>query len=348
MTKPREGETGVVPAGAAPGAGGAVPVEEAGGAPLGNLLGRRELWARFGRYGILGMFVVMVVVFSLLKPDNFPTYDNLKAILQQAAILAVIGAGLTVVLVIREFDLSFDANAAISGAIAVQVMVNLGWPAGLGILVGIAVGAIVGVANGTIVAYFKAPAFIGTLAVAAVASGIESMITDDKTVFGVPDGYLGIATTDVFRLPLFIWISIGVVLIVAALLKYTVFGRHAHAVGSNPVAAAATGIHTARVRWSAFVVLGALAGLAGVMITAQAGGSAPNNSANLLLPVYTAAFLGASALGRGQFTSVATYFGVIFIGTLQTGLTMLQQPAWIASVITGVVLVIAVVIARRQ
>jgi ribose transport system permease protein len=84
------------------------------------------------------------------------------------------------------------------------------------------------------------------------------------------------------------------------------------------------------------------------MITAQAGGSAPNNSANLLLPVYTAAFLGASALGRGQFTSVATYFGVIFIGTLQTGLTMLQQPAWIASVITGVVLVIAVVIARRQ
>jgi ribose/xylose/arabinose/galactoside ABC-type transport system permease subunit len=290
----------------------------------------------------------MVAVFSILKPHNFPTSDNVKAILQQASILAVLGVGLTVVLVIREFDLSFEANAALSGAIAVQVMVNLNLPMTLGILAGILTGALVGVANGTIVAYGRAPAFIGTLAIASVAGGIESMVTKDTTVYGVPASYLGIATSKVLGIPLFVYISIGVVLVVAGILRYTVFGRHAQAVGSNPEAASMAGVRTKAVRWSGFVFLGALAGLAGVLITAQAGGSAPSNATNLLLPVYTAAFLGASALGRGSFNAVATYFGVVFIGTLQTGLTMLNQPAWIAQVITGSVLVAAVLISRRQ
>jgi ribose transport system permease protein len=147
---------------------------------------------------------------------------------------------------------------------------------------------------------------------------------------------------------MFIWISVVVVLAVWGLLKFTVFGRHAYAVGSNELAASVAGVRTREVRWAAFVTLGILAGLAGVLITAQGGGSSPNNASGLLLPTYTAAFLGLSALGRGKFTPIATYFGVVFIGTLQTGLTILDQPSWIASVITGSVLVVAVLIARRQ
>lgn len=294
------------------------------------------------------MFVAMIVTFSILKPDNFPTFDNAKAILQQAAILAVLGAGLTVVLVIGEFDLSFEANAALSGAIAVQLMVNLGLPTSLGIVGGILTGAIVGIANGTIVAFGRASAFIGTLAIASVAGGIESMVTNDKTFYGVPASYIGLSTTKILGIPLFIFISIACVLGIWVLLRYMAFGRHAHAVGSNAAAAASAGVKIKEVRWTAFVVLGALAGLAGVLITSQGGGSSTNNASGLLLPAYTAAFLGLSALGRGQFSALATYFGVVFIGTLQTGLTMLNQPNWIASVITGSVLVVAVLISRRQ
>lgn len=325
-----------------------VAAEEAVAIQAAKVARRNAIWTAIGRYGILAMFVAMVVVFSLLKPENFPTYDNAKAIFQQAAIIAVLGVGLTVVLVIREFDLSFEANAALSGAIAVQLLVNVGFPTVLGIICGIMVGVIVGAANGLIVAYGRASAFIGTLAIASVAGGIESMVTNDKTVYGVPSAYLGLSTTKIFGIPLFIYISIACVLGIWALLKYTVFGRHAHAVGSNPAAASAAGVRTREVRFAAFVILGAMAGLAGVLITAQGGGSSPNNAAGVLLPVYTAAFLGLSALGRGQFNAIATYFGVVFIGTLQTGLTMLNQPTWIASVITGSVLVAAVLIARRQ
>jgi ribose transport system permease protein len=309
---------------------------------------QREIWVALARAGIALLFVVMLVVFSALRPENFPTWDNAKAILEQAAIFAVLGVGLTVVLVIREFDLSFDANASLSGAIAVLLMVNLDLPMSLGVLGGILTGAAVGVANGSIVAYGGAPAFIGTLAIAAGAVGINSWLTSDQTIYDVPASYIGISTTRIVGIPLFIIISLACVVAIWLLLKHTVYGRHAHAVGSNIKAAESAGVRTREVRFAAFVVLGALAGLAGVLITAQGGGSAPGNSAGLLLPVYTAAFLGASAFGRGNFNAWGTYFGVIFIGTLATGLTMLQQENWVASIITCAVLIAAVLVARKQ
>lgn len=301
-----------------------------------------------GQLGVVTLFLVLIVAFSAARPQQFPTWDNARAIFLQATIVAVLGAGLTVVLVIGEFDLSFDANTALSGAIAVLAMTSLELPMGLGIVAGIGAGMLVGGVNGALVAFGRAPAFIGTLAVASVAVGTQSWITADKTTYGVPESYIAISTREVLRIPLLIWFSVGIVLVIAGMLKYTVFGRHAYAVGSNVVAADSAGIRTREVRFAAFVVLGVLAGVAGVLLTAQSGGSAPTDSAGLLLPVYTAAFLGASAFGRGNFNPLATYFGVIFVGTLATGLTMLQQPRWVANVITGLVLVGAILMRRGR
>lgn len=309
---------------------------------------RARMAERIARVGIAVLFVGMLVVFSLLRPENFPTINNAKAILEQAAILGILGVGLTVVLVIREFDLSFDANAALSGAFAAYVMTSWGLPTAPGLALAILAGGLVGVANGSIVAFGKAPAFIGTLAVASLAVGIQSWFTGDQTIYGVPEAYIGISTGSIFGIPLFIVISLAVVAAITVLLRFTVYGRHAHAVGSNPKAAASAGVRVREVRWFAFVVLGCLAGLAGALLTAQGGGSVPGATAGMLLPVYTAAFLGASAWGKGTFTATGTFFGVIFIGTLSTGLTMLQQPTWVSNLITGGVLVAAVLLARRQ
>jgi ribose transport system permease protein len=307
-----------------------------------------SVWLKVGSYGIIALFVIMVIAFSIAKPSHFPTFTNAKAILLQASIFAVLGAGLTVVLVIGEFDLSFDNNTALSGAVAVAVMANLHLPMAVGLLAGLATGALVGVANGTLIAFGRAPAFISTLAVSSVAAGLQAWLTNDQTTYGVPNSYVGISTASILGIPLFIWVSVIVIILVGVLLTRTVYGRHAHAVGSNVVAAESAGIRTREVRWTAFVVMGALAGLAGVLLTAQDGGSAPTDSAGLLLPTYTAVFLGASALGRGRFNASGTYFGVVFIGTLSTGLTFLQQPAWVASVATGAVLVVAVLLRRKR
>lgn len=311
---------------------------------------RARFWARIARGGVVGVFVVMVAIFSIMRPHQFPTGDNLKAILDQAAIFAVLGVGLTVVLVIAEFDLSFEASTAIAGSAAVVFMVKVDVGTALAIVGALMVGLLVGIANGTLVAYGRAPAFIGTLAIASVAGGVESWFTKDKPTYeGISTAYEAISGSTVAGIPMTIFISVGCVLFAWALLSFTVYGRRAHAVGANAAAAALAGVRTKRVRFIAFAFMGLMAGIAGIITTSRAGGSFPDSAAGVLLPTYTAAFLGASALGRrGQFHPVATYFGVIFIGTLQTGLTMVQAPSWMANFITGIVLVFAVLVALRK
>lgn len=311
---------------------------------------RAALWSRIARGGVVGVFAIMIVTFSVMKPHDFPTVANLKAILDQAAVFAVLGVGLTVVLTIAEFDLSFEAGAAIAGSAAVMLMVHLHVGTVAAIVLAIVVGMLVGVANGTIVAYGRAPAFIGTLAVASVAGGVESWFTKDKPTYeGISSAYEAISANTVAGIPLTIVISVACVLAAWLLLSFTVYGRRAHAVGANPVAAELAGLRVKRVRFAAFAFMGAMAGIAGIITTSRAGGSFPNSEAGVLLPTYTAAFLGASALGRrGQFHPVATYFGVIFIGSLQTGLTMVQAPSWTANFVTGIVLVFAVLVALRK
>ena len=167
---------------------------------------RRDLIGLVARVGVILLFVAMVVLFSLLRPDNFPNWDNARAILQQASVLAVLGVGLTVVLVMGEFDLSFEANTSLAGAFAVYAMTTMHLSTGLGILAGIVVGTLLGVANGTLIAYAGTPAFITTLATASVAMGIQSWFTDDQTLFGVPQSYISLSTDKILGIPLFIWI----------------------------------------------------------------------------------------------------------------------------------------------
>lgn len=321
----------------------------AGGPPADVVADRRRaLWTRLARISIFALFIAMLILFGALKPDTFATFANGKAILQQAAIIAILCVGLTIVLSLGEFDLSFDTNAALCGAIAVQMMVNLHAGVVVGILAGIATGAIVGLANGALVAFFRAPAFIATLAMSSILGGINSAITGNDAVYGVPDSYTSIATNSIFGIPVFIWISVIIVLMAAGLLRYTVYGRRVRAVGANVKASESAGIRVRSVRAGGFILMGALAGVAGVLICSQSAGSSPTDSSGLLLPVYTAAFLGRSAWGTGQFNAIGSYFGVLFTGTLTTGLTMLAQPAWVANLVTGGVLVAAVLVARRE
>lgn len=311
---------------------------------------RAEMWTRIARGGVAGVFVLMIAVFSVLKPQQFPTADNLKAILDQASIFAILGAGLTVVLAINEFDLSFEASSALSGSATVLLMAHSGLPVPVAVIGGLLVGLLVGSANGTLVAYGRAPAFIGTLAIASVAGGVEQWLTKDKPIYeGIPAAYEAIAGTTVVGIPITIVISIGCVLAAWVLLSHTVYGSRAHAVGANETAANLAGVRVKRIRFAAFAFMGLTAAIAGIISTSRSGGTFPEAGAGVLLPTYTAAFLGASALGRrGQFHPIATYFGVLFIGSLQTGLTMVQAPGWMANFVTGIVLVFAVLVALRK
>lgn len=299
--------------------------------------------------GVVFAFVVMIIAFSVARPDIFPTFSNARTILFSSVALGIMAIGLTVVLSIGQFDLSIGAMVGISGACAVLAMANGHVLTPVAVVVGILAGGTVGVFNGLIVAYGRVPAFIGTLAVGSIATGIERGVTLDNTIYqGVHESYAAISRYNILGVPASVWVWLGTLIVIWILLDLTVFGRRIYSIGANEEAARLAGVRTARVKMAAFVVLGLCGGLTGVIITAQAFSYYPNSGTPLLLPAYAAAFLGSSVLGGARFHPVATVFGVLFTGTLATGLIMLEFPSWSTNVLQGVVLAFAVLLARLR
>ncbi|MFA4928661.1 MAG: ABC transporter permease [Patulibacter sp.] len=299
------------------------------------------------RYAVFGAFVLMVAVFVALRPDEFAQISTLRSILDDAAVLAVAAAGLTVILAVGEFDLSFGSIAGFAGAVAVYAMVTLGIPIVPALLLAVVAALLAGGVNGGLVAYGRVPALIGTLAVGSVVLGLERALMDDKTVYdGIPRGFLTITESELLGLPLTVYISLVVVAAVGAFLSFTVPGRRIYATGSGEDAARISGIRTKRVRMMAFAIGALCAAIAGVLLMSRGASYYPSAGVGLLLPAYSACFLGWSAASSGRFHPVYTYFGVIFMGTMATGLIMLQVASWVTDLVQGLVLGIAVLVAR--
>ena len=311
--------------------------------------GRSRVLAKWiSRGGVFLAFFLMLTLFSLGKPESYPTTANLRTILDQAAVLAIVAAGLTVVLATGEFDLSFGATVGIAGSAAVLAMRDLDQGIIGAIVIALVVGAGVGTFNGAVIAYGKVPAFIATLAVASMITGIERAFTHNEAIYqGVSQTYVDMTRERLWGVPLGVLISLATIIFVWVLLDLTVFGRRIYALGGSEQAARLAGVRTERVKLMAFVVAGMCAGLGGVIVTSRAASSFSNSGVGLLLPAYAAAFLGASALGGRRFHPAGTYFGVVFMGALATGLIMLQYPPWTTDLIQGAVLVGAVLITRR-
>jgi ribose transport system permease protein len=297
------------------------------------------------RFGVLGVFVLIVLVFAVLETDNFLASENLKSILTQSAALAVVAFGLTVVLVMNEFDLSFGAMAGLSGAVAFTLIGTEGVDWRLAIALCVLVGVAAGATNGILSAYFGAPSFVITLAVGTILTGIEFTITGQQTLFeGVPDAYIQIGQGNFLGLN--IQVIVAIVLFVATYLylEHTEQGRYMHAIGGNPEAAYLTGIAVRRLRLIGFMIMGAAGAIAGILLSAQSANSSPNFGAPLLLPAFAAVFLGSTAFRPGQFNVLGTLLGILFLAVLQNGLTLMDATTAVISIVQGGVLVAAVLV----
>lgn len=300
------------------------------------------------RYGVLLTFAAMIVVFSVLSPDIFPTWRNAETILDQTGTIILISVGLTIVLASGEFDLSFPAAFSLISGIAVVAMTEWGAGPAAGVVVALACGLIVGVTNGLLVATRRASSFIVTLAAGSVYVGIMFGVAGEAPItFGVPSGYGDIADVELLGLSTTILAALGVAAIGALLLRSTVFGRHVQATGSNPEAAAVSGVALSRIRIGAFVVMGVCVAIAAILQTSQATAHYPGAGEGIFLPPFVAAFIGTSVLARGQFNVFGTVIGALFISTLETGLIIQNSPAWLIDVVQGGVLLIAVMVATR-
>ena len=299
------------------------------------------------RYGVIIALIATIAIFSALRPGVFPTVANLKAILQQAAPLAVIALGLTVVLVMGDFDLSLAGMIGLGSASAVSLMAVHGVYYPIAIAAGIGVGVLGGAVNGTLIAYIGASSFILTLASGQVMGGVEFLITGQKTMFeGFPAAFSDIAGGSFLGLSNQVYVALGAIVILYLLLEQSEVGRYMYAIGGNREAATLSGISVRVLRVVGFVIVGVCSSLAGILIASQNASQSPNSGTGYFLPAYAAAFLGASVLRPGIFTILGTVIGALFLEVIATGLTMVSTSSALVLIVQGAILGVAVLLSR--
>lgn len=304
------------------------------------------------RYGLLAVLFAMIAYFSATQPF-FGTFVNSMFVLQAASIVAVIGLGCTVSMTVGGFDLSVGASMslAVMAAAAAMVIGNMGGVAA--ILIGIGAGLAVGLFNTFLIVYARIPDLVATLSTLFLINGLTLLGVGGQSV---AEGMAvnGEAATGKFS-PIFKWLGSGqfqgipasvivagvIFLGVLILLNYTRWGRAFYAVGGNPVAAAAAGIRVARYRMAAYLISGALAAIAGIMLAARSNRGDVNVGDAFLLQAVSAALVGYAVLGANRPNAFGTLIGAIFVAVLINGLTMFNFPYFAQSFVQGVLLVVA-------
>ena len=306
---------------------------------------RNRLGVFFARYGVLIAFGVMLLTFTLLRPSTFPTLDNAKSILVAAAPGMIVALGLTVALVMGDFDLSIGSMVGFAAGAAIALMVYHSVPWQLTIVLVLAMALGVGIVNGLLVPVFGGNSFIMTLGMATMLTGLEYAFTDQATVFqGVPQGYVDLGAGSILGLSNQVWIALAVALILWVLLDATEIGRFMYAIGGNEEAARLSGIRTRLLRTVGFMIVAFAAAMVGILTSAAGAGYTPNSGQYLLLPAYAGAFLGAACFRPGEFNIPGTVVGVLFLGTIGTGLTLLNLQTYLINLVQGAILIIAVLL----
>jgi ribose transport system permease protein len=306
------------------------------------------------RYGTIAILVALFVYFAVRTENGvFTTTANLNSILQASAVLGIIAAGLTLVLVIGAFDLSIAGNMVLATLLSAKIAVDTG-STDLGILLAVGIAGGVGLANGLIVTVLRVPPFIGTLAMGLfILVGFQQKVAPDGTVsLGLPLNFGEWGQGSAFGIRYTVIIAAVVLLFTHFLLKHTVLGRHMYAVGGGAEAARLSGVRVDVVRVIAFTLCGLACGLGGFLTASTFGLGSAQAGGSILLDAFTACFIGASTLTIGRFHIIGTTLGVLTLGMLTNGLTLTGWTSDDVPIAKGVILIVAVAAAgllrRRQ
>jgi ribose/xylose/arabinose/galactoside ABC-type transport system permease subunit len=289
----------------------------------------------------------MVVVFGVLTPDTFLTSANLQNLLNQCVVPVIMACGVTFVLAVGEFDLSFGATIGLSSALLAYGVKDQGLPWPLAVIAVLVLTAALGIGLGLLVTMKGASSFIVTLAMASAFTGAELALTAGQPVYIQSPGLSALTTDRMLGVRGPVLLCLLVVVLTAVVLHGTRFGRHAQSLGGNLQAAHLAGVRVRRIKVACFTLTAFLAGLGALVLTSRSSSYFPNTAGNLVLGTYAAIFLGATVGRSGRFLVLGSVLGVVWIIVLQTGLTLNNAPTWSAILIQGVVLAVAVLVGSR-
>jgi ribose transport system permease protein len=290
---------------------------------------------------VLLLLVALIVIFTITQ-SRFLTQANIENLLTVASILWIVSMGMTFVLLSGGFDLSVGATAAFAG-IFMAKMLDLGIPGGVVLVLMVIVGALLGGGlNGVLVGRFGLSVFVVTLATMITITGVVNLWSKTHSFYVTAPIADQIAINHVAGIPTPIWIMAAVFLVALYMQTRTHFGRDVYAVGGSPLAARLAGIRTQRTLLIVYAVVGGCAGLAGAIGVGRVGAATPQVDSTLPLQAIAAVLLGGTALTGGFGGVGGTALGVLFIAVLQNGLSISGVSTDWQSVVTGIILVVAV------
>ena len=316
--------------------------------------GRLARLARLQALRIIILLAVIVVVFSIMKPSSFLTVFNIRGIVQNTAILAVLGVGMTFVIITGGIDLSVGSVLVFSGVVADKAMAAIGggqgWGSALiGAAVAIGCGLAWGLINGFLVARAKVPPLIVTLGTLGMALGLAEVITGGVDLRNVPTVMVNsVGFGNVFwQVPTLAVIAAVVIVIGIVALHRTRFGLYTYAIGSNPEAGRRSGLNVPRHLIKVYALSGLLAGFAGWLNLAFFQSTTIGGQSTTNLSVIAGVVIGGTSLFGGYGSIVGSVVGAIFIGILGFGLLVMGLSTSIQEVIKGAIIILAVSVNRR-
>ncbi|WDD91265.1 ABC transporter permease [Burkholderia sp. FERM BP-3421] len=300
------------------------------------------------RFGIPLIFVALCIVLAFASP-YFLTWRNWSDILRQTSINGILAVGMTCVILTKGIDLSVGSVLALAGIVS-GLVAAAGYGLAAALAAGVGCGALLGALNGATIARFNVPPFVATLGMLSVARGVTYIVNDGSPVANLPDGYLALGVARLGPLGMPVLIFAAVALACWWVLRYTTYGRYLYAVGGNEKSARTSGIGVRKVVFSVYVVSGALAGLAGMILAARTTSALPQAGVSYELDAIAAVVIGGTSLSGGQGGVIGTLFGALLIGVINNGLNLLGVSSYYQQIAKGLIIVLAVLIdvARKQ
>ncbi|MGE8314610.1 MAG: ABC transporter permease [Pseudomonas putida] len=315
------------------------PLDSQGAAPV----RRSGTYFGLGTYlGLAGALLAMIVLFSFLS-SHFWSYNTFSTLANQIPDLMVLAVGMTFVLIIGGIDLSVGSVLALAASAVSVAILGWGWDALPSALLGMAVAALAGSITGGVTVAWRIPSFIVSLGVLEMARGLAYQLTDSRTAY-IGDAYAWFSNPIAFGIsPAFI-IALLVIVLAHLVLTRTVFGRYLIGIGTNEEAVRLAGIDPRPYKVLVFALMGLLAGLAALFQISRLEAADPNAGSGLELQVIAAVVIGGTSLMGGRGSVISTFFGVLIISVLAAGLAQIGASEPTKRIITGAVIVIAVVL----
>jgi ribose transport system permease protein len=311
----------------------------------------RRAWTAASAQRFLAVLVLLVAlfVFFSLTQERFFTSGNIDALLTSAAILWVVSIGLTFVMIAGGFDLSLGSMLALTGIALGSFFTELDLPVGPAILLTLALGLILGGGlNGFLIGRIGLSFLVVTLGTLILFQGATNLWSDTKTTQVISPFLDSLAFDDVLGIPVPVWIMAVVFLIALYVQRSTYFGRDMYAVGGSPEAARLSGIKVSRTIIAVYAIAGLLAALGGVLQVARIGAASPLVGEALIFDAAAAVLLGGTSFAGGVGGVGGTAVGVLFLATLQNGLSVSGVESFWQQIITGAILIVAVLLDKAQ